>query len=182
MRSSLLVVGVEGAGTGSATSNSIEEGLSGRFRLVGVAYETVRRTPTYTTVQADGRALPFVADAFDFVFSNAVLEHLGDETQIQRFLAEARRVARVGSMHTTPNRWHPIDLHTLLPLLHWLPRRLHPRLLHNARFAFTDNERLLSRRDLRRLAPNGRVTGATTIWPMTLWLDDPAASRPIAES
>jgi hypothetical protein len=22
---------------------------------------------------------------------------------------------------TTPNRWHPIDLHTALPLLHWLP-------------------------------------------------------------
>lgn len=74
-------------------------------------------------VQADGRYLPFRDQCFDIVYSNAVVEHVG-ETQDQRlFIHELLRVARRAFI-TTPNRWFPLEVHTRLPLLSWLPRPL----------------------------------------------------------
>jgi hypothetical protein len=74
-----------------------------------------------TTVQADGRELPFEDGQFDLGFSNAVVEHVeGGRADQRRFVGELCRVAeRV--MVTTPNRYFPIDPHSLLPFVHWLP-------------------------------------------------------------
>src|ERR1019366_4814761 len=44
-------------------------------------------------VAGDGRTLPFRDEAFDVVFSNSVIEHVGDAPAQRRF---AREVARVG--------------------------------------------------------------------------------------
>ena len=33
-------------------------------------------------------------------------------------------MARKGILITTPNRWHPLESHTGLPLLHYLPPRI----------------------------------------------------------
>jgi SAM-dependent methyltransferase len=72
-------------------------------------------------VAGDGRALPFRDGAFDVVFSNSVIEHVGDAASQLEF---AREVARVGRAYwvQTPNRWFPIEQHLLTPFLHWLPR------------------------------------------------------------
>jgi hypothetical protein len=77
--------------------------------------------PSVRVVRADGRELPFEDAAFDLGFSNAVVEHVagGREGQ-RRFVAELCRVARRVFV-TTPNRWFPLDPHTLLPFAHWLP-------------------------------------------------------------
>lgn len=73
-------------------------------------------------VAGDGRALPFRDGAFDVVFSNSVIEHVGDPGSQRQF---AREVARVGRAYwvETPNRWFPVEQHLLTPFLHWLPRR-----------------------------------------------------------
>ncbi len=72
-------------------------------------------------VAGDGRALPFRDGAFDLVFSNSVIEHVGDRASQQAF---AREVARVGRSFwvQTPNRWFPVEQHLFTPLVHWLPR------------------------------------------------------------
>jgi hypothetical protein len=77
--------------------------------------------PEVTSVQADGRELPFADRQFDLGFSNAVVEHVpGGRDEQRRFLAELCRVAdRV--FVTTPNRFFPVDPHSLLPFVHWLP-------------------------------------------------------------
>ena len=74
-----------------------------------------------TLVFADGRAMPFRDRAFDIVFSNSVIEHLGDAESQRRFAAEVARVGR-GYWVQTPNRWFPVEPHLLTPFLHWLPR------------------------------------------------------------
>jgi SAM-dependent methyltransferase len=80
-----------------------------------------REFPAVTTVTASGTDLPFGDDAFDVAFSNAVVEHVGAREEQRRFVAELCRVApRV--FLSTPNRWFPVETHTLLPFLHWLPR------------------------------------------------------------
>ncbi len=73
-------------------------------------------------VIADGRALPFRDGAFEVVFSNSVIEHVGAPVEQRRFAAE---IARVGRRYwvQTPNRFFPVEAHLLTPLVHWLPRR-----------------------------------------------------------
>ena len=73
-------------------------------------------------VAGDGRALPFRDGAFDVVFSNSVIEHVGDAESQRRFAREVMRVGR-GWWVQTPNRWFPVEQHLLTPVVHWLPRR-----------------------------------------------------------
>jgi ubiquinone/menaquinone biosynthesis C-methylase UbiE len=69
---------------------------------------------------ADGCALPFRDRSFDWVFSNAVIEHVGGAHRQQLFAQEIRRVARKGYFVATPNRHFPVDPHTLLPFYQFL--------------------------------------------------------------
>ncbi|MGH6981681.1 MAG: methyltransferase domain-containing protein [Stellaceae bacterium] len=104
---------------------------------------------------ADGRALPFADDRFDYVHASAVIEHVGSRARQIALVAEAYRVARRAAFLTTPNRWFPIELHTTLPLLHWLPPRRFRAVLAATGFGFfadENNLNLLTGNQLRRLA------------------------------
>jgi ubiquinone/menaquinone biosynthesis C-methylase UbiE len=111
--------------------------------------------PGLKFVQADGRMLPFDDRAFDFVHSSAVFEHVGGRQQQVLFLSELWRVARKGIFVTTPNRWFPIEFHTTLPLIHWLPATVHREIFtifNQDFFAEEANLNLTSRRELSRMA------------------------------
>jgi len=77
--------------------------------------------PGLRFVRGDARVLPFPNDSFDFVFSSAVIEHVGSRENQRRFLAECLRVTRGDLFITTPNRWFPVEMHSGLPFVHWLP-------------------------------------------------------------
>lgn len=68
-----------------------------------------------------GGSLPFADGQFDWVFCNAVLEHIDGFDKQYELLKELARVSRKGVFVTTPNRRHPVEFYTGLPLLHWLP-------------------------------------------------------------
>lgn len=108
--------------------------------------------PGVTFVHADGRKLPFEDASFDYVHSSAVIEHVGNLAQQQQFVAELARVARKGFMLTTPNRWYPIEFHTVLPLLHWLPKSWHRGILRNIGLAFHAEESNLNLMSAGQLA------------------------------
>lgn len=74
-------------------------------------------------VFGDGCALPFADQCFDIVFSNSVIEHVGNRGQQKKFADEIRRVGRSYFVQT-PNRWFPVEPHLLTPMVHWLPRGL----------------------------------------------------------
>ncbi len=108
--------------------------------------------PAIRCVVADGLALPFADDEFDVAFSNAVVEHVGGREEQRRFIAELCRVApRV--FFSTPNRWFPVETHTLVPLVHWLPRRHADRAMHALRRENWGRVELLTKRDLLALFP-----------------------------
>jgi Methyltransferase domain len=100
--------------------------------------------PQIHTIVADGRELPFEDGEFDVAFSNAVVEHVGGRDDQERFCRELARVAKRVFV-ATPNRRFPVDPHTLLPFVHWLPDGRRPRSL--------DGVRPLSARELRSLFP-----------------------------
>jgi hypothetical protein len=79
-------------------------------------------------VVGDGRTLPFQNQEFDVVYSNSVIEHLG-ELPAQKSLAE--EIQRVGVSYyvQTPNRWFPVEPHFIALFVHWLPRAWQRRLV-----------------------------------------------------
>lgn len=135
--------------------------------------------PGVRFLRAEGRDLPFGDKAFDYVHSSAVLEHVGSRERQVQFLREAWRVSVKGIFVTTPNRWFPVEFHTVLPLLHWLPPRRYRAVLTRIGrefFASEDNLNLLSRQPLACLASAAGITNqkldsvALFGWPTNLIL------------
>ena len=69
----------------------------------------------------DGRNLPYDDNAFDLVFSNSVIEHVGNNTDQVAFAQECLRVGK-NIYIQTPNRWFPIETHLVTLFIHWLPK------------------------------------------------------------
>src|SRR3954451_19031627 len=130
----IVDVGVTDAPFGGGSSDNFFEAMyPWRDRITAVGDTELDRFiaafPQVHAVRADGRELPFGDGAFDIGFSNAVVEHVagGREGQ-RRFVHELCRVARRVFV-TTPNRWFPLEVHTLLPLVHWLPAGARDRVI-----------------------------------------------------
>jgi len=127
-------VGVTDAPFGGGSSDNFFEAMyPWPDQITGVGHTELDRFiaafPQVQAVRADGRDLPFADGAFDLGFSNAVVEHVAGGREGQRqFVHELCRVARQVFV-TTPNRWFPLEVHTLLPLVHWLPAGARDRLI-----------------------------------------------------
>ncbi len=114
--------------------------------------EFCQRYPDIKAMQYDGRKFPFPDKSFDLVWSNAVLEHVGNFERQKLFLQEIKRVGRRAFI-TTPNRNFPIEIHTRTPLLHFLPRPFFESYLKltGRRWATGDYMHLLTRSRLEAL-------------------------------
>jgi hypothetical protein len=75
--------------------------------------------PGLTFVRADAMAMPFAERSFDIATSWATIEHVGSRERQKQFIAEMCRVSK-RVLITTPNRWFPVEFHTVMPLIHWL--------------------------------------------------------------
>jgi tRNA(Arg) A34 adenosine deaminase TadA/SAM-dependent methyltransferase len=129
------------------------------------ASQIERRFPGVRFVRTSGSRLPFPDGSFDIVVSFAVLEHVGTREDQRRFLSELFRVGNRVFL-TTPNRWFPVEFHTFLPFLHWLPQRAHQALLRRLNMKFwadTANLNLLGASDLRGLMPANSEVDVSSI-------------------
>lgn len=75
--------------------------------------------PGIRFIKADACRLPFPEKNFDLVFCSAVIEHVGSRQKQLQLIKELTRVGRI-TVITTPNRFFPIEFHTLTPFIHWL--------------------------------------------------------------
>lgn len=151
-----------GAGEGEGRDvNFFEDWYPWRENVTAVALDDLpvfrRAFPEVKLLLADGCKLPFPDQSFDVYFSNAVLEHVGSEARQRQFIAEACRVARRVFI-ATPNRWFPIDAHTMIPFAHWLPmgpRNAIYKLFGRSYFASEARLRLVGVRDIKKMLPKG---------------------------
>jgi hypothetical protein len=72
---------------------------------------------------------------FDVVFSNSVIEHVGDCSDQSQMAREVRRVGNRLFLQT-PNRYFPIEPHFLFPFFQFLPIGLRATLLSHSRLGW----------------------------------------------
>jgi methyltransferase family protein len=156
-------------------SPSIWNFLTVRPRLTILNFPSAleRGAESINCVAADGLMLPFKQNAFDIVFSNSVIEHVGTRADQEKFAQEVSRVGRCYWIQT-PNRGFPIELHLMLPFIHYLPKawqrpiaerftvwQLVVRPSEEERAFYIDHFlhqlRLLNKRDLQGLFPEARI-------------------------
>ena len=145
-----------GEGDGCGTLNFFEELYPWPDRITALGLHDGAgfrdRYPAVRYVQGDACELPFDDGAFDVVHSNAVIEHVGPRERQEAFVHEAVRVGRRVFL-TTPNRWFPVEVHTRLPLVHWLPDGAAGRAYDLVRKPWAKENRLLGPAELRALFP-----------------------------
>jgi len=167
-----------GAGKALVLENHPDTSCVTLVNLNAEAVEAVRKAhPKVRAEVADARQLPFADQAFDLVFSNAVIEHVGDFEDQKRMAEEIMRIGRAWFV-TTPNRWFPFEFHLRLPFVSWLPAPLMKRVARLWSYNHVQQRyvsgiqqriRLLDARELRRLFPGSQVVPVrVTIWPETL--------------
>lgn len=109
--------------------------------------------------------LPFRDREFDILFCSAVLEHVGTREDQRFFLSECLRVAdRV--FLTTPNRWFPVEMHTFIPFLHWLPWSRFQKIASPIRSGFwsdINNLNVLGKRDVLSMPDEVKVDYVRTL-------------------
>ena len=102
----------------------------------------------------DGRNNNLPNNFFDIVHSNATIEHVGSYKNQLLFIKECIRISKKYVFIQTPNRYYPLDFHTILPLIHWLPKNIHRKILKIIGLNFYSLEKnlnLLSKKDLINL-------------------------------
>jgi hypothetical protein len=126
--------------------------------------------PGFRSVVGDARDMPQFADQeFDVVFSNSVIEHVGEPDAQRRMASEIKRVGKRYFVQT-PNRNFPLEPHFFFPGFQFLPLAARTWLLrhfnlgwyqkipdYNAARHEVETIRLLSRRDVTRLFPEGTL-------------------------
>ena len=131
-----------------ASSNILEQYYPRRDRLTAIGmgdfHELEQIYPGLKYVKGDALAMPFDDGSFDWSFSHAVIEHAGSAENQELFVSELIRVSRKGVFLTSPSRLHPVEFHTGLPLLHYLPRKLHLSLYKRAGHGFYCTEENLN--------------------------------------
>lgn len=121
----------------------------------------------------DAMALPFADYAFDIVFSNAVIEHVGNFNCQKLFASEVRRVGGAYFV-TTPWKGFPLELHYKLPLYQFVPKKLQRQLSKHFELGWYNRGQwedinLLWHHQLRDLFPDSVIIKQrVSVWPETL--------------
>lgn len=134
-----------------------------RFRdsqYVGLAVESMeiirKKNPGKRFVEYSGGEFPFDDNEFDWVFSNAVIEHVGSRNRQLQFINEMVRVAR-NVFFTTPNRFFPIEPHTNTMFRHWFNQSFYKWCKINRPYWNENNLLLLGKKDILNLLEKSNV-------------------------
>lgn len=124
--------------------------------------------PNFCYVQGDACAMQFADNEFDVVFSNSVIEHVGEWARQQAMAHEVQRVGH-SIWVQTPSRWFPWEPHYDLPFFQFWPLGLRLAVARwkyrrrnrsgSVEYAEAEcrNTRLLSANEMHRLFPAAQL-------------------------
>jgi hypothetical protein len=87
----------------------------------------------------------------DLVISNATIEHVGNYENQKKMIENIIKFSNKFFIIITPNRFHPLEFHTKIPFFHWLPKKIHRKLLSLLNFealAKEENLNLMSKKEI----------------------------------
>lgn len=103
--------------------------------------------------------LPFDDNEFEACFCSAVLEHVGNRECQEFFINECLRVSKKIFL-TTPYRYFPLEMHTFIPFLHWLPWQTFQKIVKKTKgdfWASEDNLNLCCKKDITNMNLSSKV-------------------------
>ena len=112
-----------GGGQGGAVTAFRKAFAAERSVLLDIDDEWVElawlRDPETEVIRGDATHMPFRDEGFDFLFTQATLEHIPDW---KAGVAEMSRVSREGLLCYNPNGRFIYDVHVAAPFVTWLPK------------------------------------------------------------
>jgi SAM-dependent methyltransferase len=128
----ILDVGYSNKEEENPSSNYLEKKYKYKNKITALGIEDTNefnfRYPEVRTIRYAGGVFPFKNKEFDIGWSNAVIEHVGNSESQILFLKEMIRTCKRVFL-TTPNKLFPIEVHTRIPLLHFLPKKFFDEIL-----------------------------------------------------
>ena len=118
-------------------------------RILQKKYKNIKKV-----IIGDARNTLLKGNSFDIVHSNATIEHVGSFENQVLFVREMLRISKESVFIQTPNRLYPLDFHTILPFIHWLPKKIHRKILkflNKDFYSKEENLNLLSIKDLKKI-------------------------------
>ena len=105
-------------------------------------------------IKSDFITSNLINNSFDISHSNATIEHVGSFNNQILFVKKMLDISKESIFIQTPNIFYPIDFHTLLPFIHWLPKKIHRKILKFLKLDFysaESNLNLLTINDLKSI-------------------------------
>jgi hypothetical protein len=90
----------------------------------------------------------------DLILSNATIEHVGGNFNQIKMIKNIIKLTKKFFVITTPNRFYPLDFHTKIPFIHWLPKNIHRKILKIVNLNYFSDEKnlnLLSEKDIVKM-------------------------------
>jgi ubiquinone/menaquinone biosynthesis C-methylase UbiE len=118
-------------------------------------------------LKGDAKKMYFKNNKFDIVHCSATIEHLGSSQDQLKGLKEMYRISKKHLFLTTPNRFFPIEMHTKLPFLHFLPKKIFRKIikfLGDDFLCYEKNLNLLSTKDIINLCKNAKITNYKIVY------------------
>lgn len=155
-----------GCGVGAYTQAFLERGAESWGADIDEESLEVAREESQAEFILEDDGLPFEDNFFDLVFSNEVLEHVGDEEEVVR---EMMRVLKPEGILIVfvPNKWFPFETHGMyigqkyifgnIPFLSWAPRFI--------RKVFASHVRIYTPKRIRKLFKEQEIVGQRFVYP-----------------
>lgn len=128
-------------------------------QYVDIGRERLASIPGVAIELYDGQSLPFVDHSFSMIASGHIIEHTPAPF---KYFREHMRVLEPGGLFFIefPDRYHPVELHTGVPSVEWLPSPLRELVLRfrSSRFSGNSAAKRSAYKAIRK-----------TLRPMSVW-------------
>lgn len=144
------------------------------LNLAGIMTTEHQSHHKFIFVEGDGCDMPqFQPGQFDMVFSNSVIEHVGDESKRAMFAREIRRISNRYWVQT-PYKHYPIEAHSGMPFWWLYPEFIRKAILRRwkkklpAWTEMIEHTTVISTSELKALFPESKVRLEWMIFPKSL--------------
>ena len=107
------------------------------------------------------------------IISSATIEHVGSTQNQINMVSNLIKLSKKIFVFTTPNKYYPLEFHTKLPLVHWLPKKIHRKILNLLGLSFFAEEKnlnLLGENDIKKILKTVKFSDFDIFTVKLIWI------------